>query len=378
MNELKVAIITDQLTKLGGAEWHMKAVAEIFPDAPIYTSVVDKSLVREVFPDRNIKNSFVQYLPFEKKLRQEYSILWPLGFKLFNLRKYDLIISVSAAYSKMVRIPDGLKHIILCLTPPRFLYMPERRSTRESEKLSYKFYEKIKKFLHEKFKKWDKKAVENADLVVANSSVIQKRIEKFYGVDSQIIYPPVDVNGVDFNSEIKNRGDSYLYLGRLESYKGVDLVIKACAELNRKLIIAGTGSYEAELKDLVGKLNAKNLIKFEGFVTESRKKSLLFNSKALIFPVKDEDFGIVPIEANAAGCPVIAFKGGGPVETLSVDNPKTVVFFEEYNSDSLGKAILEFERSEFNPGSCRKQAKHFSKKIFQYKISRVVNEVSEL
>ncbi len=376
-DDFKVAIITDQLTKLGGAEWHMKAVAEVFPDAPIYTSVAENRVIEEFFPDRNVKTSFVQYLPFEKRLRQEYSILWPLGFKLFRLKKYDLIISVSAAYSKMVKVSQDSKHIILCLTPPRFLYMPDRRSTLSSEKLSYKIYEKIKDPIHGKLKEWDIKAAKDADLVVANSGVIQKRISKFYGLGSQIIYPPVDVDGVDFNPDIKSRGDSYLYLGRLESYKGVDLAIRAVAKLGKKLIIAGTGAYEEKLKVLTKELKVQNLVRFEGFVTESRKKSLMFNSKALIFPVKDEDFGIVPIEANAAGCPVISFKGGGPVETLSEDNPRTAVFFEELNVDSLAKAIEKFEKLEFNPDSCRKQAKQFSKKIYQYKIKRVVDEISE-
>jgi glycosyltransferase involved in cell wall biosynthesis len=164
-----------------------------------------------------------------------------------------------------------------------------------------------------------------------------------------------------------------LYLGRVEEYKGVELMIRAVAKSKKKLKVAGTGSALEDMKRLVKELNAEDNIEFLGYVEDSLKGELIYNCKGLIFPVRDEDFGIVPVEANAAGCPVLAYKGGGVLETI-VDG-KTGLFFSEYTVESLSKALDEWDEYHFDAEDCLNQSQKFSFEVFQNNILNIVNEI---
>lgn len=373
---MKVAIVTDQLNRWGGAEYMVSVVAGVFPDAPIYTSVADKDFVENNFANRTIKKSFIQILPFKKRFRDEYIPLYPLAFKLFNLKKYDVVISISAAFAKFVRTSSRTRHIFICLTPPRFLWSPDTRSKSQENKLTYRIYKSLfEKRMHERLRKKDIAAASRADKVVSISQEVAKRVKKHYKIDSEVIYPPVEVSEIEPNNDIKVRGDCFLYFGRVETYKGVELAIRACIAAEKKIIIAGTGSDMKRMQNLVRQEKAGELIQFEGFVTEAKKISLFQKSRALIYPVKDEDFGIVPVEANAAGCPVIAYRGGGVVETMSESNPRTAVFFDKYDVESLESILRNFGRYKILPQNCRKQANNFAREIFEYKIRTLAEDI---
>jgi len=374
----KIALIHDELTKWGGGEYVLKVLSEKFRNADVYTSVVYKDFTDKLFPGLDIKPSFIQKLPFKKALHDEYITLYPLAFKLFNLGKnqYDVIISISSGFSKCISVPKGVKHIIYCLTPPRFLWMPTSRSKALSKKLTYILYDKLfRNILDGIFRRVDKRAVEKADETVSISNEVANRVRNFYKVESKVIYPPVAIDEIKFEKN-NDREDYFLYLGRVESYKGVDLAIQACANTGKKLVVAGIGDDLERLKNIVDKNGWSKLIKFYGFVTKSRKYSLYRKARALIYPVRDEDFGIVPIEANASGCPVIAYRGGGVVETLSEANPRTAIFFDKFESKSLERILKQFDKYNINSANCRKQAELFGRKIFEYKIEQLVNNVS--
>ena len=166
----------------------------------------------------------------------------------------------------------------------------------------------------------------------------------------------------------------FVYVGRVESYKGVDLAIKACVKANVPLKVIGKGNDLERMKDLVRKLNAKGLVKFLGFVSDEERNEAFAKAKAFIYPVRKEDFGIVAVEANAAGTPVIAYREGGPLETISEKNPRTGVFFDKYTVKDLTSVLKKFKSSDYDPVNCRKQAENFSAEIFVYKLQNYVQD----
>lgn len=210
--------------------------------------------------------------------------------------------------------------------------------------------------------------------MIAISKVVQKRITKYYERDSDVIYPPVDVKRIIQSTKNSRKENWFLYLGRIETYKGVELAIRAAVDARVPLKVAGIGDDLDRMKDLVKELNAKGYVKFLGFISDEEKIDLLSRAKALIFPVKGEDFGIVPVEANAAGTPVIAYMDGGVVETISDINPKTGVFFDKYDYKALSKVLKKFDGRAYRSDNCRKQASEFAEEIFIYKIQRYVED----
>jgi len=267
---MKIAIVADQLTKYGGAEFMISVLLKVFPKADLFTSVSEEDFIKEYFPKTKIYTTFIQQFPFASQLRDEYSTLSPIGFKMLDFTGYNLVISVSSAFAKQVTVRKPTRHVMICLTPPRFLWMEKSRSERY-KKFTYKVYEKIfKKPLQWIYRKMDLKAARQADQIISISDVVAKRVKKVYKRDSEVIYPPVDVAKISVQPHNKDRGDSFLYLGRVESYKGVDLAVRACIAVNKKLIIAGRGTDLERIKDLVTFLKAEKLIKFLDFVPEER------------------------------------------------------------------------------------------------------------
>ncbi|MCX6705383.1 MAG: glycosyltransferase [Candidatus Woesebacteria bacterium] len=307
---MKTAIVYDRVNKWGGAERVLLALHEIFPDAPLYTSVYDPigAPWAKVFP--KIKTSFLQKFPFARSNHELLAPLMPLAFESFDLTKFDLVISV--------------------LIAPFVDYL----------------------------RKWDKVASSRPDKIIAISSEVKNRIKKYYGRESEIIFPPVNTSMIRINRV--NERKHYLVVSRLVSYKKVDLVIEAFNKLGYPLVIVGTGREEKKLKR-----KARNNIKFAGQVSEKDLTMYYTNAKALIMP-QEEDFGIVAVEAQSFGVPVIAYKKGGTLDT--VVNGVTGLFFEKQTFKPLEKAIKYFNdlnHRSIKPRDCIENASKFSKERFK-------------
>lgn len=382
LKDLKVAVVGDPLYALGGEEKHLLGILEAFPNATLYTAWYDRESIKDWFGDRKIKTSFIQYLPGHKLFRHLFLLLQPWAYRSFNFRKYDVVISISISFAKFLKTRSkNIPHINVCLSPPKYFWQHEDRNLTEPGKLKegvnkglYRFYNLFVGGPLEKiWQRWDFNAAQKIDYIVANSKTVQERIKRIYKRDSDVIYPPVEVEKIKLNKG--RRENWFYYVGRIETYKGVDLAVKACIEAGVPLKVAGKGTCLDEMKQLVKDSNAKGLVQILGYISDPKKFEMLQRAKALIFPVKGEDFGIVPIEAMAAGTPVIAYREGGPTETISEKNPKTGVFFDKYNYKELAKKLKNFDSDNFDPVNCRKQAENFDSKIFVYKMQTYVQDV---
>lgn len=380
LNDIKVAVVYEPLYKMGGGELHMRYILEAFPNSDLFTAYYNKELVEKNFKGINIHSSFLQSFPWKDKLRYIYLLLLPSAYRSFRFKDYDVIISLSSHFAKFA-YQKGVKHIDICMTPPKFLWQKEDRTLKKESQLVglNKFFYKIYSFfmntvLEDLWKKWDKEAAQKCDRIAAISNVVKKRVEDYYNCSADVIYPPVEVSKIIKYPKVNRKENWFLYLGRVERYKGVHLAIKACDKLDLPLKIAGAGDDLQAMKDLVEKLKAKGIVKFLGFVSEEEKYMLLSRARALIFPVRGEDFGIVPVEANAFGTPVIAYKDGGPTETVSTENPATGAFFEKYTVDSLVTILENFKPEKYTQDNCVKQAQNFASEIFIYKLQNYVKD----
>jgi glycosyltransferase involved in cell wall biosynthesis len=384
LDEIKVAVVYEPLYKMGGGELHLKYILEAFPNSELFTAYYDDNLVKKNFKNRKINASFLQKLPWRNKLRYIYLLFLPMAYKSFRFKDFDVIISLSSHFAKFAN-QKGVQHIDICMTPPKFLWQKEDRTLKKKSQLSgiNKFFFGIYSFfmdtaLEDVWRKWDKEAAQKCDRIVAISNVVKKRVEEYYGVNADVIYPPVEVSKIAKYPRVNRKENWFLYLGRVEKYKGVHLAIKACNKLDLPLKIAGTGDDLEAMKQLVDKLAAKGIVKFLGYVSEDEKYELLSRAKALIFPVRGEDFGIVPVEANAFGTPVIAYKDGGPTETISLENPATGVFFEKYTVESLVNVLKKFKPEKYTQDNCIKQSQNFASEIFIYKLQNYVKDTLQI
>lgn len=380
VNDIKVAVVYEPIYKMGGGELHLKHILEAFPNSELFTAYYDKEIIQKEFPNIKVHHSFMQKLPAKDKFRYLYLLFNPLAYKSFKFKDFDIIISLSSSFAKFAHT-DGVKHIDLCMTPPKLFWQKDDRTLKNPNQLTginrilfkiYSFF--MNTFLEDLWKKWDRNAARKCDKIAAISNVVKDRIKNYYGYDADVIYPPVEVSKILEYPQVNRKENWYLYLGRVETYKGVELAIRACDELDLPLKIAGTGADLEAMKELVEELGAKGIVKFLGFVSEEEKYELLSRARALFFPVRGEDFGIVPVEANAFGTPVIAYRDGGVMETISEDNPKTGVFFDEYTPESLIKVLKKFKPEDYTQDNCRKQSENFASEIFIYKLQNYVKD----
>lgn len=350
---MKVAIVYDRVNKWGGAERVLLALHKIFPKAPLYTSVYDSKRApwAKVFP--KIHTSFLQKIPFAKFNHEFLAPLMPLAFRSFDFSRFDFVISVTSESAKGIKTEPGTFYLCYCLTPTRYLWSGYNEYFKNS------IFKNITKPAVWFLKEWDKKISGYPDKIVAISTEVQKRIRKYYGRDSEIIFPPVDIALTKIN--VARNKDYFLLVSRLDyGYKKVDLAIKAFNKLKFPLVIVGTGRLKSKLKQL-----AKENIKFVGKVSEEKLMKCYQNAKALIMP-QEEDFGIVAVEAQSFGVPVIAYKKGGVLDTV-VDG-KTGILFKNQNVESLMQAVKKFDRMSFNNRVLKKNVKRFSFNVFKEKI----------
>ena len=424
---MRVALVHDYLKEYGGAERVLEALCEIFPEAPIYTAFYKKdALCYQKFKNKRIIPSWVHYIPFfATKLHSPLRFLAPFIWGSFNFSDYDVVVSSASWYvtkgfggrSGMTKIAssqasrnDGKKkkpiEICYCHTPPRWLY--GYKTSIEWQKFwPIKVYGTI---VGHFMRMYDFQAAQRVDYFIANSEEVKNRIKKFYRRDAVVIYPPVELPkttspvipakaGIQrtwIPNQVGNdktkiqddniiKGDYYFIVSRIVGSKGLDLAVEAASKLGFKLKIAGaTSGYYTEYKRLIEKgrgsrnkfgMTSNNNVEFLGHVTDEELALLYTRAKAFLALAKDEDFGITPVEAMSFGTPIIAYNGGGYMET--VINGKTGVFFNEHSVDSLITAIKKFEKLSIKPEDCMEQAQKFSKEEFKRKILEFIKKVKE-
>ena len=364
----KIAFVADWLTTMGGAERVVLALHEAFPDAPIYTSTYAPEAV-PLFNDLDIRTTYLQNLPGPfRKLHKFFPHMRGRAFRKLDLSDYDIIISSSSAEAKQVRKtrPDQI-HICYCHTPIRYYWSHYDEYKRDPGfgKLNWLIKLAIP-LLVPSLRRSDYKAAQNVDVFIANSTEVQKRIKKYYGKPSTVIHPPVDTNRFEPSRE---RSDFYVTIGRQVPYKRIDLAVKAATKLGMPLQVYGNGSEHQHLIDAAGPTvefyNDRTGNASDDAVTEA-----LNNAKGFIFP-SEEDFGIVAIEALAAGAPVIAFDRGGSRDIVSSD---CGVLFHEQSVQAVANAIEQADTSTFLPATCNRKARRFEKSLFLTKIRKVVSD----
>lgn len=359
---LRVALLHYWLTNLRGGEKVLAELAGLYPDADIFTHAYDASKMAGVFGKHKIYETFIGKLPLGRKHCQKYLPLMPLALQQLNLDAYNLIISSESGPIKGIRKPAGAKHICYCHTPMRYLwdmYDDYYHNTGFSGKIAMSLF---KSYL----RSYDLKSVDSVDYFIANSNFVRERIKRIYGRESVVIHPPV--NTVFFQSGKYEKKDYYVYAGQLIPYKHPELAVQACRKLGRRLVVIGNGNMKEELQCI-----ADPGITFLGRASDEDMRRCYAEAQALIFPGV-EDFGIVPVEAQAAGTPVIALGKGGALETVTSNT--TGLFFQECKVESLVEAILEFESRTWDSQSCRKHADQFSNSVFRHKMQEFVESVS--
>jgi glycosyltransferase involved in cell wall biosynthesis len=357
---MKLALVHDYLNQAGGAERVVECLHEAFPSSPVYTSIYDKKRMPDIFRAMDIRTSFMQHLPFVMKHFKKYLPLYPFAFESFDLSGYDMVLSSSSAWGKGIKKGKGATHICYCHSPMRFVWMYEDYIEKdEIGALVKMILPPVLKWL----KKWDLKTSKEVDHFIANSVTTQKRIKLFYGRDSEVIHPPVDTSFFKpYNSKIE---DYFLVVSRLNPYKHIDLAVEAFNEIGSPLYIIGFGPDEKRLKRL-----ARPNIKFLGRLPDSEIVRHYSQCRAFILP-GEEDFGLTPVEAQACGRPVIAYRSGGALE--SVIDGQTGVFFDKQEKASLIGAIKKFSGMSFDPARIRENALRFDKNIFKRKIKGFVD-----
>src|SRR3989338_5546212 len=352
---MKIALAHEYLNQFGGAERVLQVLSEIFPNAPIYTLFYDPEATGRVFEGKEIRTSFLDRLPFIKKYHRLFPLLMPMAVEQFNFSDFDLVLSVSASFSKGIITKPGTRHICYCLTPPRFFLGDSQKFKKE---IGYpNFVLKIIATFINYLRVWDREASFRVDKFWAISDFIRRRIKKYYLQDSDLIYSPVNVGKFKISDKI---GDYFFMAGRLVSYKRFDLAVSAFNKLGWPIKIVGIGPEMKRLKKIAGKN-----IEFLGLVSDEELARLYSHAKGFIFP-QEEDFGITPLESMASGRPVIAYRGGGAVETII--EGKTGDFFDEQSAASLIGVLKNFNADRFDPVLCRNQAEKFDIEVFKKNI----------
>ncbi len=358
---MKIAIVHDWLTNMGGAEQVVINFKEIYKEAPIYTTFYNPSKLDDKLKNIEVKTSHLQ----KKKMvenHKKYFPLMPMAFEKFDLNEYDVVLSSSSSCAKGVLTKPGSIHICYCHTPMRYAWEKRDEYTEGMGKLKKKLVEILCHYM----RIWDVASSNRVDYFIANSTEVQKRIKKHYKRDSVVINPPVRCNMFNIS---ETDGDYYLVLSRLVGYKRFDLAVQACSELGKKLVVIGEGPEKEKLEKL-----ANENVTFLGRQPDEVVKKYMSECKALLFP-GEEDFGIVPVEAQSSGRPVIAYGKGGVLD--SVIDGKTGVFFKEQTVESLKEAINKFETMKFDKEEIRKHALEFDEGVFQEKIRKFVEEKIE-
>jgi glycosyltransferase involved in cell wall biosynthesis len=368
-NPPKIAIVADWLTNMGGAENVILALHEAFPNAPIYTSTFTPETM-PLFKNLDIRTTSLQSLPGPlRKLHKFFPMLRVKAFQDLDLSEFDIIISSSSAESKQVRkTRDDQVHICYCHTPIRYYWSHYEEYKKDPGFGDLNWLVRLAMpIMVPSLKKADYDAAQKVDVFIANSIEVQKRIRTYYDKPSTVIYPPVDVDRFD---PARERADYYVALGRQVPYKRIDLAVAAATKLNLPLKVYGNGSEHQRLMEMAGPTVTFYSDRF-GNASDDEVTKALDSAKGYIFPA-EEDFGIVQVEALAAGAPVIAYGKGGTLDI--VQDGESGMLFHEQTVNAVADAIKKAEQITFLPGTLRRKAKRFDKGLFLTKIRKVVSD----
>lgn len=361
LETLKVALVCDWLTVFAGAERVVLEMHELFPNAPIYTTLYNADACPQ-FAKAEVRESKLRFIPGARRFHRLFLPWMPKAFETMDLDEFDLVISSCHSTSKGILTSPNTLHICYCHSPIRYVW--DQSQSYQAQFKSFSPFKFLFTPLLNKLRLWDRLAAERVDTYIANSSYVGERIKKYYGKESTVIAPPVDL--FKFSCNEGEREDYYLAVGRLIPYKRFDLIVDACKAAGKKLKIVGEGPSMKELKKRAGKE-----VEFLGKISDEELKSVYQKAKALIFP-QLEDFGIVPLEAMACGTPVIAFKRGGALETVTEN--VSGLFFEQQNQDSLVEAIHRFEKKKWDPVEVSRSVERFSSARFKSELLHFIEE----
>lgn len=359
---MKVAIVHDWLVG-GGAEKVVLELHRIYPDAPIYTSYSTDEWRKKL--NGKVVTGYLQNWPFSK-LRKFIPVLRIWWFTRLKLDGYDLVISSTGnGEAKGIRVPEGTKHICYCNSPTHFYWRHYNYYLKQPGFGAFNPLARVGlRLLVGPLRRWDLKASKRPDFFIANSTHIQNDIKKYYGRDSEVIFPPVDT---DRFQEISTARSGFVTVGRLVPNKRVDIIVQACTQLALPLTVVGRGPDLTRLQQLAGPT-----ITFDTNASDEAVSKYMASAEAFLF-ASFEDFGITPVEAMVAGTPVIAYKAGGALDYVVPG--KTGEFFEEQTTESLSEALQSFNTKVFDSKKIAEHAQHFSVKVFQAAIQTVVKKV---
>ncbi len=359
----RIALVHDWLNQMGGAEDVLENMVALFPEAPVYTSMYWPEGVSPAYRRWDIRTSWMDRLPGVKRHHHLFLPLYPLAFESLDFGGYDVILSNKSGFCHGVITPPETVHVCYCLTPTRYVWRYHDYALREGFGCLARM---VLAPILSHLRMWDRLAADRVDRFIAISTEVQRRIAKYYRRDSVIIHPPVDTRRF---YPAPSQEDYYLSVGRVIPYKRIDLAVQACTRLGLPLKIGGTGRDLERLKAMAGPT-----VEFLGYVPDDDLPKLMARCKAFLFPVA-EDFGITPVQAMAAGRPVIAYAYGGSLDMVVEGISGTL--FREQSVELLIDVLQRFESDQYDPRAIRRHADQFDAAIFRQKIHDVVVQACE-
>lgn len=369
ISQLRVAVVHDWLTNLAGAEKVVMEMLKIFPQADIYTSVYRPEAFGKSFEDHTVHTSYLQQVPFAKKKHQLFPVLRRYAFEAFDFSSYDIVISSSTAEGKGIITPESTLHISYIHTPARYFWSHYNQYLKDP---GFGLLDPLVRFQLKRTikasRRWDYAAAQRPDLLLANSVTVQKRIEKYYKRSSQVVYPPVDTARF---SEPRDRPvdapEAYFVVAsRLIPYKRFDIAVQACQKAGKRLVVVGGGSELKKLQQL-----ADDTVLFKGHAPDDELVAYVQHADALLFP-GEEDFGIAPVEAMAAGTPVLAYAAGGATETVVPG--KTGELIDTQSVAAFARALTAFRAEDYSQAELREHAENFSRQAFRTTMEKIIRE----
>jgi glycosyltransferase involved in cell wall biosynthesis len=349
---MKIAVVHDYFTQLGGAERVVQELYRMVPDPALFATVALADCMPPRLGNVRVQTSWMQNLPNIDKYYRFYFLLYPFAVGSMDLSEYDLVLSSSSSYAKGVRTSRDAIHVCYCHTPMRWVWSYDNYSSRESFGFTQRA---VLPLLMRALRRWDEEASRQPDHFVANSRLVAERIRKAYGRTAEVIHPPIEVDRFHPSDQVD---DYYLVLSRLVSYKRIDLAVQGCTQRKKKLLVIGDGPDRKSLEALAGPS-----VRFLGRASDKDVEYYASRCRALLFP-GEEDFGMAPLEVAAAG---------GALETV-IENV-TGVFFNSQTPEDLGDAIERFERKEWSSSRLRQHAEGFSIEVFQRRFRAFLHRV---
>ncbi len=354
---MRVALVHDFLVQMGGAEKVLEALHDLYPDAPVFTSVYDPKVMPPEYRTWDIRTSSLQRWPLRRQLHRLMLPFYPAAFESFDLSEFDVVVSSSSAFAKGVVTLPHTRHVCYMHAPMRYVWMTDTYLKGERAGRLRRVLGPVFHYL----RLWDQVSASRVDTYVANSIAVQQRIAKFYRREAVVVPPPVDTTRFVASSA---RGEYYIAVSRFVPYKRMDMAVDAMTRLGRPLKVVGTGRQEAELKRRAG-----SNVEFLGWVDNDRLPDLMASARAFLMP-GEEDFGIAPVEANACGRPVIAYAAGGALDTQ--EDGVTGVLFHPQTVEALCDAVVRFETMQFDHAAIAAHAAGFGYARFKERMRSVI------